>query len=297
MGILTAPDGTPIPLRPAHLTGRSRAAALQLHGPEVSGQHAIIAWHDGRWTVRDVGSRNGTVVGGALLGVGDVHVLAVGDQVAFGDAECVYGVRSVGPPVPAAVNGTTLIEGDDGILAIPSADDPQVLVTQDELGRWRSSVDERILDDGDDVVHDGITWRVQLPETLERTRDVAHRHSLRPRLDFRVSSDEEYVELTVNAGSGPTVLRPRAHQYVLLILARARLADAAADVPSAECGWLYTADLVRMLGGTRNQLYVSLHRARKELEGHGMAGSLLIERRSTSQQIRIGLDELSVESF
>ncbi len=113
-----------------------------------------------------------------------------------------------------------------------------------------------------------------------------------------MSADEEYLEVTVYTGEVAHPLKPRAHQHVLLLLARERLRDAAAGVPTAEQGWLYTADLAQMTGSNANQLYVSLHRARKELDDLALLGvTSVLERRATTRQVRIAIGELDVQAL
>lgn len=81
-----------------------------------------------------------------------------------------------------------------------------------------------------------------------------------------------------------------------MTLARARLD--AADAPPPERGWLYTEDLVKMLRISSNQLYVALHPARREIEALGLAdGASVVERRSTTRQIRIGSGDVVVEGM
>ncbi len=47
--------------------GRTRASALQLKDASVSERHGVIAWNGVAWTLRDVGSSNGSKRNGARL--------------------------------------------------------------------------------------------------------------------------------------------------------------------------------------------------------------------------------------
>lgn len=70
--------------REAVVVGRSTEAQLVLSHPTVSRCHARLR-HDGeRWLIRDLGSRNGTVVNGRMV-VGEAS-LCPGDVVGLGDA-------------------------------------------------------------------------------------------------------------------------------------------------------------------------------------------------------------------
>lgn len=51
--------------------------------PGVSRQHAVVAVAEGRWTVRDHGSTNGTYVNGARLADGETRPIANGNRVGF----------------------------------------------------------------------------------------------------------------------------------------------------------------------------------------------------------------------
>ena len=51
--------------------------------PTVSRQHAIVGVAQGQWTVRDLGSTNGTYVNGTRLAEGETRAIQNGDQVGF----------------------------------------------------------------------------------------------------------------------------------------------------------------------------------------------------------------------
>jgi FHA domain-containing protein/uncharacterized protein DUF1707 len=64
--------------------GRSRECDCVLAEPSVSRRHAELRRDEGRWVLRDLGSRNGTRVNGIRL-LGEAEV-GPGDRVSFGDA-------------------------------------------------------------------------------------------------------------------------------------------------------------------------------------------------------------------
>src|SRR3954471_13830940 len=71
------------------VVGRDPTVALVMQGEGshvVSGRHARFFLGDGAWWVEDVGSRNGTYVGGQRLKGGDRRKLSVGDEVALGSS-------------------------------------------------------------------------------------------------------------------------------------------------------------------------------------------------------------------
>jgi Nif-specific regulatory protein len=69
--------------------GRGPSNNVVLHDERSSRCHAEVIASAGRWLVRDVGSRNGTVVGGEPI-VGD-RPLAPGDMIRIGGAQLVFG--------------------------------------------------------------------------------------------------------------------------------------------------------------------------------------------------------------
>jgi FHA domain/Domain of unknown function (DUF1707) len=68
----------------AVILGRSRDCACVLADPSVSRRHAELRREEGRFVLRDLGSRNGTRVNGARLL--DEAEVGPGDRVSFGDA-------------------------------------------------------------------------------------------------------------------------------------------------------------------------------------------------------------------
>lgn len=55
-GKVLAPKGS------SFRVGRTKASKLQIKDPAVSERHAEIAFQDGRWCIKDLGSSNGTKV-------------------------------------------------------------------------------------------------------------------------------------------------------------------------------------------------------------------------------------------
>ena len=74
---------------------RGSGATLQLDSSAVSRLHARMWKNEGKWMVRDMNSRNGTVVGhgtdkeGVLLQPEDAVVLEAGDRIRFADVTCI----------------------------------------------------------------------------------------------------------------------------------------------------------------------------------------------------------------
>ena len=292
-----------------HLVGRSAAADTRLTSPGVSGEHALVTWADGCWVLRDLGSTNGTFVDGRRLGPGERVELAQGSLLTFGvDAEAWTVASSEAPSVVAWADGRVL-EGEGNFLALPDFEDPEVVV-QFEPGRGWVRVEDgegRLIGDREHIVVGGRVWEISLPDALASTAALTPALIDVPRnlelldgltLDLAVSADEEYVEATVGLTDGARTLPARAHHYLLLVLARARLADAEAGVGQGERGWVYTSDLRKALGVSANAYYVMAHRCRRDFENLGVLDSAdLLQKRSTSRQVRLGIASLTVRSL
>lgn len=298
MALLKDPSGETIILGADHTIGRSRSMRTTIREPEVSAHHAAIAWTSSGWTLRDLGSRNGTTHNGKAIETGQRVKLKAGDQMAFGEVHS-FTLLSDSAPSAVARCGELVLEGDGELLALPNAEDPQAVVMQDPKEGWVLLVDDesRPVQDGEEVTVAGERWSLLLPESLDPTIEGRKMpwSLMDVSIDFMVSGDEEYVQMTVVLGSKRNTLKARAHHYVLLTLARERMRDAEEGVAQSEQGWVYTEDLSKMLRASSNQLYVSIHRARKELEGlEVIDAQAVVERRSTSRQVRLGVSRLTV---
>src|SRR5690606_31175895 len=103
---------------------------------------------------------------------------------------------------------------------------------------------------GHEVVAGGRRFVLHLAEPIAVTWEGGsapvdiHHATLR----FAVTRDEEHVELTVISELRRIELGARAHFYLLLTLARARLAEAQTGSDAGDHGWLYQDDLAQMLG-------------------------------------------------
>lgn len=296
MASLRTDEGAVHVLRERHLVGRSRALHLVIRHPDVSAEHAVIAWGGATWTLRDLGSRNGTWLNGERLAPGQAAPLAVGDRIDVGRAAA-FTVHSLTAPAASAVCGDEVIEGLGSWLHLPEGDSVVPVVADDDLG-WV------LLRDGEPtpvrtgsmVALDGRDWRLDLPELLHPTREQRAAWDALA-LRFRVSADEEHVEVTVVVAGIERELKPRAHHYPLLTLARLRLRDIEQGVPAAAQGWIDAEHLHSMLRMSRHHVNVALYRCRKELAALDVPDAHdLIEFRAVSRTLRLGVSRLSVES-
>lgn len=299
MATLQEDGGGPVPVPVRMLIGRAASCALQLDDRRVSGEHATLAWDGAVWILRDLASRNGTFVGGAKLEPGASRHLATGDRLSFGSPDGGYVLVDAGAPAALAESSRGLRVAEDGQLALPDARSPELLVYADGRGGWVAERGEETapITDGEVVQAGGVPWTVRVPETLDGTATVETGPTLDTiRLEIAVSMDEEHVELTVIHRGSRTPLEAREHGYILLTLARARLADV--ELPLAEQGWLDRDRLLKMLGTDTNALNVGIYRARGQLAAAGVDGAAgIVEVRRGRRRFGLEPDRITLCSL
>lgn len=94
--------GERFPLVSRLTIGRNDDNVLVLEDDLVSRKHAVLERHGGRYLVRDLGSRAGTLLNGEH--VTDTAALVNGDEITLG-ATC---LRVVGPPDPTTIDHATV---------------------------------------------------------------------------------------------------------------------------------------------------------------------------------------------
>ncbi|MDQ3033052.1 MAG: FHA domain-containing protein [Myxococcota bacterium] len=309
VGVVRGDIGQRITLGPRTVVGRSRACTIRLSESQVSGEHACVFWHRGAWWLRDLGSTNGTWIDGRRVEVGARVELQRDAVLGIGDADgATLTLVDDAAPLLRAIDARSGVvrEGSTELLYLPDDDDPRATIFDDGTG-WIVEREGAVLAalDQQPIEVDGTTWTLELParasdddvDTTAAAGDgliVLERSLLR----FRVSRDEEYVELTVIASDREIALTPRAFHYLLLTLARKRAADAAAQVEPAEQGWIYADELARQLATTKPKLNLDICRARQQLAAAGIGGAArIIERRASTHQLRLGASELHLRTF
>lgn len=301
MGRLQSPvDAARITMLPRMIVGRDPACDLCLADSRVSGRHAQLRWTVvGGWEIKDLGSRNGSTLESQALEPGVWTVLNQGAALGFGHRTNTWQVCDASSPrLPMAKGSSGVVEARGGMLLLPDAERPLACVRSVEQ-RWVLEAEDepRALSDGEIIELDGERFRVFLPETLATTAEasaVALVDQLT--LEFRVSLDEEDVQLSARCGSARIDLGTRTHHYTLLTLARQRLADREAGVPSEEQGWLYRDVLMQMLDLDRVRLNIEIFRARRQLADAGVQdAATLIERRLGSSQLRLGISRVRMD--
>ncbi len=285
------------------VVGRALSADLHIPGEDISGEHASLFWDGSGWKIRDLASRNGTFIDGNRLPPGKSFILAAGQSVAFGGRDP-WKIETADPPDPAAraLLSGTWAQAEDSLLVLPGPDDPILTIFADIDGAWQAEgpAESRVVHDLEIVEAGGKVWRLYLPATTAGTVSRVMRPTLEMMtLEFSVSRDEEHVEL-VASGMGERIdLKARAHNYTLLLLARARIKDSdQKTLPDASHGWLYQDDLCRMLGVDDAKLNLFVFRARKQVSAAGIEGSAgIVERRVSTRQLRLGVGDVIIKTI
>lgn len=287
-------------LRAEHIVGRAHAADLRIDDPVVSGLHAAIQWHAGRWSVRDLGSRNGVFVNGTRITA--PTPLREGDTVGFGGTTP-WVVTSDQPPRAFAVSlhdGREVV-GTAATLGLPDAAAEHTSVSRAPTG-WvaESDVQDGVIVEDRQVVEARGRWRLHLPMPGAHTTAVASLvHLDEADLCFVVSPDLEHIEIEVVHPAGPLRVPHFAANELLLVLALARRDDAATS--PAEHGWIPFDQLISSFRLTpmsprdRNRIRQWIHKCRRRFVDLGITdGERIVERRPGTRHVRLGTSRIEI---
>ena len=288
-------------LQSEQVIGRAPSCALRIEESYVSAQHATVRWTGDHWELKDLGSRNGTFLDGERIAVGCECRLRIGARLGFGKSAPEWVLADDSAPialvVPLDSSDPIAVEGD--LLALPSAEDPQVTIYRDTDGSWLIEYQ----DDATTPITNGQTfeagdgaYRFCDPEAICRTSiEMPESEVSQVRLTFSVSGDEEHVELQADCRAGTFDLGARGHNYLLLTLARRRLEDASSGLPETSCGWVYQEDFAHDTTMSGHQLNIDVYRVRKQFAALPITNAAsIIQRRPRTRQLRIGTGQLSI---
>jgi len=281
------------------VVGRSSLADICLQSRRASNEHALLAWSGGRWTLRDLGSSNGTTVDGRPLLTRDRAVVAAGSRVCFGGDEEVWLLSDASPPEPCAVllGPQHYTWGQQSLLVLGRVaeedEQPEASVFL-EGDQWR-------LDDGTsvyspecgDIVRLGSGhWRLLLPDvgsdnaaTAGCALDLAQLE-----LSFHTSFGQ-LTALAISQASNQVVLPGRAYLNTLWELAKLR---AGASVRND--GWISIFDLAAQLKCSPEKVNVDIHRLRRLFQESGVHQAARIVERDEAKRMRIGTHRIRLET-
>lgn len=300
--ILRESTGEEIQLGAWHTIGRSRSCDLCLDAREVSKQHALIAWNGIQWTLRDLHSKNGTWFNDASLSPGRDIPLKPNASFAFGSQADRWRVVDLKAPVARAVSLVDQTErvADNNLIPLPSQDEPEVVLFKSKNGTWTVEWPDgqrEPIQDHQTITVGEVPWVVHLPEPVDETWQGSSQPTPASiSVRFRVSQDQESLQVSFLHNNVETILSPRVHLQVLYVLAQARLKDQDnPSLPEKEHGWLYRDQLANSLKIYDNRLYVYVYRAREQFAKEGVLDATeIIERRSDTHQVRLGVSRIEI---
>jgi hypothetical protein len=270
---------------------------LPLTSGFVSTAHALIRWDGQAWSIRDLGSRNGTFVNDVPIPKGEEIPLRRGVRIAFGGPGEAWELINADRPEAAVVplDGGEPILLSRSITGIPTKAEPLATIYLDR-GIWLLEHEEsrRPLESGALFVVSGRAFRFDCPSAVAPTTASAEQGWMLGDADFilGVPRNEEAVSLTVKSGERTLDLGQRASFYLLLVLARERLRQPSRG---ADQGWVAVDDLLRMIPEYTSQMHfnVEIFRLRRLLSGAGFvdAGAIIERRRG---QVRVGIDRIEI---
>lgn len=284
------------------VVGRSPTAGLRIDSPYVSSHHAAMRWTGSVWQVRDLGSRNGTFLNGKPLLGSSTFEVHERDTLGFGDSSDCWDLINDSCPNAMFIptDGSDPIVIDKDVIGLPSDAEPEMTAFRDIDGAWKLEGPDGQLDsieNGRNYAIAGRQWRVSFPEVVGPTHSLSDLSAtIRVKLVFVVSRDEEHVEVIAHIGDRTISLGSRGHNYLLLTLARARLSDQQLGFPDGACGWVYLDELLQAMCMERTQLNIDIFRIRQHFGKAGLQEAInVIERRPATKQLRLGTSLLAID--
>lgn len=305
MAYIESPDKSTIHLKQSHLFGRLlNVVDTYLQDSAISRIHFLLEYNASDWYLMDYSS-NGTWVNGVritkgvqtLVNQGDIITVGgkLGAEFQFTDAGAPVDILCRRNNAESPIIQTLQLQATNHLpnqqhceMSITRANDNWVLEHKHK---------QRSLHDGDWITIEKQNWQVVLtdvPDCTMKVQDDGIQLS-EIQLQLHTSLDEETTSAKMVSHVSEVNLKTRSHHYLLLLLARQRIADASNNIDITECGWVYMEHLIEMLGIPETLINIQIYRARKQLElalNGDIDGKDLIERRSG--KIRIGLSQFAI---
>lgn len=282
------------------VVGRSTLADVSLASRRASSEHASLGWSGGRWTVRDLGSSNGTTVNGRPLLTRDRVTLSAGARLCFGGDEETWTLVDTSPPEPCAVllGPQVYVWGQQALLLISRKgereEEPEASVyLHGDAWQLDDGQNIRTVECGDIVRLQSGYWRLLVPEvsgaaealTAGRELDLAH-----IQLTFCMNLGQ-LMSLTISQAGHEVRLPGRAHLQTLWELAKVRSAR-----PGLENGWISAYELAAKLKCSPEKVNVDIHRLRRLFQESGVHQAARIVERDEMKRVRIGVSQIKVDS-
>jgi hypothetical protein len=275
--------------------GRAGPGGLALTDRCVSNEHACLKWKGNGWSIRDLGSTNGTWLNDQPLAPGVDVAVAEGDRIAFAERDQSWELEDASAPAAMAcpLGGGEPCVLVDGIITLPNAESAVATIFRGADGHWtlETASESRTLPLDGLFDAAGQTWRFSYPDDTKTTAKARKLRLVQECvLHFEVSRDQEYVSLYVDSDGDHINMGQLSGFYLLMTLAQVRVKEAS-DLPPTESGWVHREDLMRMLQCGEQQLNVWVHRVRSRFSNKEFLDyASIVERRDGSGQMRIGVD-------
>lgn len=284
-----------------HTFGRDTSTnTTVLTSPEASRNHAIITWDGESWRIKDV-STNGTLLNQVYINNNIYCELQVGTEIQFGtQANDIWQITDLSAPI------TGLIPLSDDLDFIPLHDvivlpceHADILIYLSEHAEWLCEENGQILclQPGDKVGYGHQTW--QFVDGRPSTVTAINPNSPPPndiKFKFTASQNEEHVSLSLVVDNKEFDLGERNHHYLLLLLARQRLADLEKGLQPTEQGWVDKDVLINMTGIIEQHINIQIYRFRKQVATvmpHSTTLHQIIERRPG--ELRFAYSDVEIE--
>lgn len=261
--------GEKVFLKSHHLFGRNKAKAdTELRSKDISQIHASVRWNGREWMLTDLG-RNGTWIDDVRLVPGKNAKLKTGNIIRFGSAEgAPWTLIDQEPPATVLIP----LQGEGPVIelnrfhALPDDRTPDVSVFILPTGLWvyENEIGVIPLNNGDIIRHGREAWQFFCAEPIDAT--ISREYAKDIKFFFHVSLDEEHVSVKIQHGANSIDLGKRAHHYLLLTLARQRLADARNGQDHETQGWMELDQLSHMLDLDPAHLNIHVFRIRKQVD-------------------------------
>jgi pSer/pThr/pTyr-binding forkhead associated (FHA) protein len=282
-----------------------------LQGGSVSRLQARLIWRNEHWTVRDLGSRNGTYVNGERCVGGNLYPIRVGDRLLLGDKRENWVLTDGRAPrsvlIPLSGDRSPVIL--ENLLVLPSMEHPHVTVFGVGPGRYEFESEEgtrAALDHNQQIIVGGQPYIVHICDgdvgdeiTRTDTELTTQACEKNLQLEIAVAPDEESAGATIKYGNVRHVLKPKVHLYLLAHLARMRISQTPSDIVSTneemsdaegdDYGWVDCKALCKDLLINPVHLTQQVCRIRKDFQKISpFAAETVIDRRLRGK-MRVGI--------
>jgi hypothetical protein len=280
-----------IVLNSYHQFGRASQNDTCIMSIDVSRNHATICWQNSTWKIIDH-SKNGTIVDNRILCQSSRN-LKEGNRIQFGGKDSntwkVLDLKAPCSYLKSTSKKNNYIELSAAIL-LPSNESPEISLYKNSNASWKLDTGKEIIELQNRNVYrlGNEDWEYIENEILDTTTDL-NDISKYACVVFKISADEEAIDVKIVINDFQLDLGERVYNHVLLKLAQEREKFGKALVVSEKQGWMDMNELIGFLSKEllievdEYYLNVQIHRLRKrlmDLPPYGYLFSNIIERKN-----------------